>query len=126
MTSKGSASKFGKSLLKMFDNITSDKKSNQASMASMLATDLEASQESLRTSELLQLCKSSRHGFPAKPSCVAYDLVQNLLAIGTRHGYVRLYGGPSVEYTMFHAGSLALRDGKSAFNHDLINPSLID
>lgn len=99
-------SRFGKSLLKMFDSITSDKKSNSAAQANMLAADLEASQESLRSNEILTLCKSSRHGFPFKPSCMAYDLVQNLLAIGTKNGYVRLYGASTVEYTMFHVSSL--------------------
>lgn len=98
--------KFGKSIMKMFDNITSDKKSNASLQAAAAAADLEASQESMRTNENLQLCKMTRHGFPYKPTCIAYDLVQHLVAIGTRNGYVKIFGAETVECTMFHVGSL--------------------
>lgn len=104
MTSKGS--KFGKSILKMFDTITSDKKSSATLQANAAAADLEASQESLRLNESLHLCKTARFGFPFKPTCVAYDLVQHLVAIGNRNGYVKIYGADTVEYTLFHASSL--------------------
>ena len=105
MTSK--ASKFGKSVLNMFDKMTNDKKSNVTAQANAAAAELEASQESLRNKENLQLCKTMRFGFPHRPTCIAYDLVQHLLAIGTRNGYVKLYGGDMVEYTMFHVSSLS-------------------
>ena len=32
-----------------------------------------------------------RHGFPSQPTCLAYDPVQQLLAIGTENGTVLLY-----------------------------------
>ncbi len=105
MTSKGS--KLGKSILKMFDTITSDKKSSAAMQANAAAADLEASQESMRTNEVLQLAKVTRHGFPYKPTCIAYDLVQNLVAIGTRNGYVKIFGAESVECTIFHSSSMS-------------------
>ena len=31
------------------------------------------------------------HGFPSHPLCLAYDPVQTILAIGTKHGIVVLY-----------------------------------
>ena len=31
------------------------------------------------------------HGFPSQPSCLAYDPVQRILAIATKHGTVVLY-----------------------------------
>ena len=105
MSSKGS--KLGKSILKMFDTITSDKNKTTATMqANAAAADLEASQESMRTNENLQLTKINRHGFPYRPTCIAYDIVQHLVAIGTRNGYVKIYGAESVEYTMFHVSSM--------------------
>lgn len=124
MSSKGS--KFGKSILKMFDTITNDKKSNATSQANAAAADLEASQESMRTNENLQLCKMVRHGFPYKPTCIAYDIVQHMVAIGTRNGYVRLFGADGVESTMFHVSSLmTLGNTPSAVNTNLISGSPI-
>jgi hypothetical protein len=36
---------------------------------------------------------------------MAYDNLQHMLAVGTKYGYVKLYGGESVEYTIFHGGN---------------------
>jgi len=33
----------------------------------------------------------SEHGFPQKPSAVAYDSLLSLLAVGTENGDVRMY-----------------------------------
>ncbi|XP_075059687.1 syntaxin-binding protein 5 isoform X1 [Mixophyes fleayi] len=48
-------------------------------------------------SEHFQLCKTVRHGFPFEPSSMAFDPVQKILAIGTNHGALRLFGRPGVE-----------------------------
>ncbi|CAB1335545.1 unnamed protein product, partial [Coregonus sp. 'balchen'] len=42
-------------------------------------------QETLQ-SEHFQLCKTVRHGFPYRPSSMAFDPVQKILAIGTQSG----------------------------------------
>lgn len=94
------ASKFGKSIVNMFSN---DKKIN-AEKALATANDLETAQELLRK-DGVKLCKTARFGFPFKPTCMAYDCVQHLLAIGTKNGYIKIFGGDSVEYTIFHASS---------------------
>lgn len=51
---------------------------------------------------MLKITRTSRLGFPYKPTCVAYDTVQHLVAVGTRYGYVKLYGAESIEYTLYH------------------------
>ena len=78
------ASKFGKSIANMFAN---DKKLN-AEKAQAAAADLESSQEMLRK-DGLKVSKTARFGFPFKPTCMAYDSVQHLLAIGTKNGYIK-------------------------------------
>ncbi|KAL3875892.1 hypothetical protein ACJMK2_033799 [Sinanodonta woodiana] len=42
------------------------------------------------------------HGFPSKPSALAYDPKIRLLGIGTKTGAVRVYGAPGVEYSGQH------------------------
>ena len=96
------ASKLGNRIVNMFTN---DKKTNAAMQATAAAAELEAAQEAARK-EVLKLSKTARFGFPFKPTCMAYDTVQHILAIGTRNGYVKLYGGESVDYTIFHVSSL--------------------
>lgn len=95
------ASKFSMKLANIFSN---DKKSSASSQASAAAAELEALQEKARK-ETLKMTKTSRLGFPYKPTCVAYDSVQRLVAIGTRYGFVKLYGGESIEYTIYHSSS---------------------
>ena len=34
--------------------------------------------------------KTFRYGFPFEPTSIAYDVLQHLLAIGNKHGYVKL------------------------------------
>ena len=41
--------------------------------------------------------KSPTHGFPNKPTCVAWDPELKLLVLGTRTGGLRLFGQPGVE-----------------------------
>lgn len=38
------------------------------------------------------------HGFPANPTCLAFDNKHRLLAIGTKNGSVQVYGQPGVEF----------------------------
>lgn len=92
-------SKFSSKLANIFSN---DKRSSPSTQASAAAAELEASQEKARK-ENLKLTKTSRVGFPYKPTCVAYDMIQHLIAIGTRYGYVKLYGDESIEYTIYHS-----------------------
>ena len=95
------AAKFSSKLANIFSN---DKKSNAQAQAQSNATELEVSQEKARK-ELLKLTKTARIGFPHRPICVAYDCVQRLVAIGTRQGLVKLYGGESIDYTLCHAST---------------------
>lgn len=43
-----------------------------------------------------------RHGFPFKPTCMAFDPIQKLLAIGNRTGCVRIFGRPGIDYEIQH------------------------
>ena len=45
-----------------------------------------------------------RHGFPYKTTCMAFDQIQKLLAIGTRVGSVRIFGRPGVDVEFHHEG----------------------
>ncbi|OQV18337.1 Syntaxin-binding protein 5 [Hypsibius exemplaris] len=40
----------------------------------------------------------SRSGFPHDPTCLAFEPVQRILAIGTRQGSIRLIGRPGVDF----------------------------
>ncbi|KAH9400708.1 Lethal(2) giant larvae protein 1 [Tyrophagus putrescentiae] len=42
--------------------------------------------------------KTVLHGFPASPTCLAYDTYHKLLAIGTKNGTIQIYGKPGVEF----------------------------
>lgn len=52
--------------------------------------------------ELFAFRKCTEHGFPHKPSCLAYDPKLKLLAIGTKTGALRVYGAPGVEFAGEH------------------------
>jgi len=43
------------------------------------------------TNNKLFLLQTFRHGFPYQPTVLAYDPVQNILAIGTKTGALRMY-----------------------------------
>ncbi|CAD5112112.1 DgyrCDS1353 [Dimorphilus gyrociliatus] len=50
--------------------------------------------------ELFEYVQCLFHGFPSKPSALAYDPNLKLLAIGTRSGHpIRIYGNTGVEFT---------------------------
>lgn len=48
--------------------------------------------------ELFQFNQTLFHGFPHRPSALAYDKKLNLLAIGTKEGSLRVYGRAGVEF----------------------------
>jgi len=48
--------------------------------------------------ELFGFNRSVRHGFPHKPSAMAWDPELRLVAIGTKKGVLRVYGRPGVEF----------------------------
>ncbi|KAL8573601.1 hypothetical protein ACOMHN_007154 [Nucella lapillus] len=55
--------------------------------------------------ELFDFKKCADHGFPSKPSALAYDPKLKLVAIGTKSGLVRIvirYGAPGVEFSALH------------------------
>ena len=46
--------------------------------------------------------KTLLHGFPFKPTCMAFDPVQKVLAIGNRVGSVRLLARPGIDTSFQH------------------------
>ncbi|ESO07421.1 hypothetical protein HELRODRAFT_191180 [Helobdella robusta] len=47
--------------------------------------------------ELFAVNKGPNFGFPSKPTCLTYDPLLSLIAIGTKTGKIRVYGSPGVE-----------------------------
>lgn len=93
-------SKLSMKITNLFSSESKKEKQTTAQITAQ-AAELEAQQEKARK-EVLMLTKTSRLGFPYKPTSLAYDCVQHILAIGTKHGYVKLLGADSIEYTIFH------------------------
>lgn len=52
--------------------------------------------------ELFSFVKTVPHGFPHRPSALAWDAKLQLMAIGTRTGSIRVYGAPGVEFQGKH------------------------
>ncbi|XP_017859889.1 PREDICTED: protein lethal(2) giant larvae [Drosophila arizonae] len=52
--------------------------------------------------ELFAYRKTVQHGFPHKPSALAYDPVSKLMAIGTQTGALKVFGRPGVELYAQH------------------------
>lgn len=48
--------------------------------------------------ELFAFRRTAQHGFPHKPSAVAYDSTSKLMAIGTNSGIIKVFGKPGVEF----------------------------
>jgi len=48
------------------------------------------------------------HGFPSNPTCLAYDPLQKLLAIGTETGEVLLLGKPGLERYFSHPQEVSI------------------
>jgi len=58
--------------------------------------------------ELFKYQKCVEHGFPSKPSALAYDPKLNLIAIGTKSGAVKVFGTPGFEATSAHDGDISV------------------
>ncbi|XP_052902594.1 lethal(2) giant larvae protein isoform X2 [Anopheles moucheti] len=48
--------------------------------------------------ELFAFRRTAQHGFPHKPSALAYDPKSKLMAIGTNSGVIKVFGRPGVEF----------------------------
>ena len=55
--------------------------------------------------ELFAFRKTVQHGFPHKPTAVAFDPVQKLMAIGTQTGALKVFGRPGVEFYGQHTAT---------------------
>ncbi|XP_059620725.1 lethal(2) giant larvae protein-like [Phlebotomus argentipes] len=55
--------------------------------------------------ELFAYRKTVQHGFPHKPSALAYDERHRLMAIGTHSGSIKVFGRPGVEFYGQHAAA---------------------
>ncbi|XP_045065032.1 syntaxin-binding protein 5-like isoform X2 [Coregonus clupeaformis] len=82
-------------------------------------------QETLQ-SEHFQLCKTVRHGFPYRPSSMAFDPVQKILAIGTQSGAVRLFGRAGVECYCQHDSGAAVIQLQFLVNEGALVSALAD
>ncbi|UJR25564.1 hypothetical protein I4U23_006909 [Adineta vaga] len=49
-----------------------------------------------------------RYGFPYRPTTLAYDPVQKVLAIGTKNGIIKIYGGAFVECSLEHPSEIEI------------------
>ncbi len=58
--------------------------------------------------ELFAFNKTVEHGFPHKPSALAYDPKLKLLALGTQNGVIKIYGAAGVEFIGVHEGESAV------------------
>ncbi|CAL8108438.1 unnamed protein product [Calicophoron daubneyi] len=94
-----------KKLLKVIDGIRSWNISTSQSPTS--AKPFVEIEEVLK-SEQFQVGKIAVHGFPCQPTCIAFDPVQRIVAIGTRSGVIRIFGRPGVDYVVFHPSSSAV------------------
>uniref|UniRef100_A0A1I8GL37 WD_REPEATS_REGION domain-containing protein n=1 Tax=Macrostomum lignano TaxID=282301 RepID=A0A1I8GL37_9PLAT len=66
---------------------------SQTSKSDLESLDFE---ENLK-SEHFNVSKIVCHGFPNAPCCIAFDPIQKLLAIGTKHGSIRILGRAGVD-----------------------------
>ncbi|XP_066952290.1 syntaxin-binding protein 5 isoform X6 [Macrobrachium rosenbergii] len=58
--------------------------------------------------ENFQVAKTVRHGFPYQPTSLAFDPIQKVLAVGTKHGSIRLIGRPGVDVHVRHESEAAV------------------
>ncbi|CAH8639568.1 unnamed protein product [Schistosoma guineensis] len=50
----------------------------------------------------------SAHGFPHQPTCIAFDPVQRIVAVGTKCGFIRIFGRPGVDCSISHPSASAV------------------
>ncbi|KAB7500068.1 Lethal(2) giant larvae-like protein 2 [Armadillidium nasatum] len=77
-------------------------KKNSSSMTKMLKfmrhqSKVVSPERLQKQKELFGFTESCYHGFPAKPSALAWDPKLHLIALGTRNGHIRIYGDVGVE-----------------------------
>jgi len=90
----------------VIDNIRGSVSSNNSGVPSRLESEI----IECCTSDMFTLEKTSLHGYPFKPTAMAFDSIQKILAVGNRHGAIRLIGRPGIETTFHHeAGSCVLQ-----------------
>ncbi|XP_041473429.1 LLGL scribble cell polarity complex component 2-like isoform X4 [Lytechinus variegatus] len=58
--------------------------------------------------DLFAFNKTVEHGFPNKPTALAYDPKLNIFAIGTSNGVIKIYGAPGVEFIGIHSGDFSV------------------
>jgi syntaxin-binding protein 5 len=58
--------------------------------------------------EDFSLSEIVRYGFPYRPTTLAYDPVQKILAIGTKNGIIKIYGGAFVECSLQHPSDVEI------------------
>ncbi|TPP67888.1 STXB5 [Fasciola gigantica] len=93
-----------KKLLKVIDGIRSWNMSTSQVSPSKVCVGIE---ESLKC-ENFQVGKIAVHGFPHQPTCMAFDPIQKIVAIGTKMGVIRIFGRPGVDYVVSHPSSSAV------------------
>ncbi|XP_058450034.1 lethal(2) giant larvae protein [Malaya genurostris] len=60
--------------------------------------------------ELFAFRRTAQHGFPNKPSALAYDSISKLMAIGTNSGIIKVFGKPGVEFYGQHPATTNASD----------------
>ncbi|KRZ15476.1 Syntaxin-binding protein 5 [Trichinella pseudospiralis] len=60
------------------------------------------------------------HGFPYQPTCLAYDPVQKLIAIGTQCGAIRILGQPGVNVSIRHPNKSSVIQLQFIFNEGAV------
>ncbi|XP_055618100.1 lethal(2) giant larvae protein [Toxorhynchites rutilus septentrionalis] len=60
--------------------------------------------------ELFAFRRTAQHGFPHKPSALAYDPTSKLMAIGTNSGIIKVFGKPGVEFYGQHPATTNASD----------------
>ncbi|CAH8629326.1 unnamed protein product [Schistosoma intercalatum] len=94
-----------KRLLKVIDGIRSwNISSSQPNSSPKSAIEID---EYLK-SEHFQVGKISVHGFPHQPTCIAFDPVQRIVAVGTKCGFIRIFGRPGVDCSISHPSASAV------------------
>ncbi|XP_040206809.1 syntaxin-binding protein 5 isoform X1 [Rana temporaria] len=109
---------------KVLDGLTAVSSSSSSSSSQPGIREVEIP-ETLQ-SEHFQLCKTVRHGFPFEPSAMAFDPVQKILAIGTNHGALRLFGRPGVECYCQHDSGCTVIQLQFLINEGALVSALTD
>lgn len=74
--------------------------------------------------DYIAVTQTAHNGVPAYPSCLAYDSVRNLCAVGNqRDGLIKVFGLPGLE--LFLRSTAATGTGRVRFLHFLANGNLL-